>query len=188
MSDPLKTVHINYCDEFSGPKVSALMEIIANIFNQDKPDTIYLTMSSTGGEVDPGLALYNFLRGMPVKLITHNIGTVCSMANVVFLAGGERYANPRSSFLLHGNHLSLSKDEELSLGRIKELTSILEQSQNKMAGVIVDRTLLKIGEIGRLLVQGEAWSPDFAKEKGIIDDVREFRIGSGIPTHSINFR
>jgi len=52
--------------------------------------------------VRDGVTLYNFIRSLPVKTIMHNIGIIDSIANVVFLAANERYANPSSSFLFHG--------------------------------------------------------------------------------------
>jgi len=49
-----------------------------------------------------GMNLYNVLRAMPFKLITHNVGNVDSIGNAVFLARAERYACPHSTFMFHG--------------------------------------------------------------------------------------
>ena len=49
-----------------------------------------------------GLNLYNVLRALPTKLITHNVGNVDSIGNAIFLAGVERYACPHSTFMFHG--------------------------------------------------------------------------------------
>lgn len=49
-----------------------------------------------------GMNLYNILRAMPFKLVTHNVGNVDSIDNAVFLAGEERYASPHSTFMFHG--------------------------------------------------------------------------------------
>ena len=38
--------------------------------------TVYLALSTPGGDVAQGITLYNLLRGMPFKLITHNVGNV----------------------------------------------------------------------------------------------------------------
>ena len=45
-----------------------------------------------------GMNLYNFLRGLPIRLTTHNVGNVDSIGNAVFLAGEHRYACPHSPF------------------------------------------------------------------------------------------
>ena len=41
---------------------------------------------------DEARAVYNAMIAMPYPIITHNIGNVDSIANVIFLAGGTRYA------------------------------------------------------------------------------------------------
>lgn len=58
-------------------------------------------ISSQGGETAAGFTAYNFLKSLPVTVRTHNISNVESIANIVFLAGSERFANPLSRFLLH---------------------------------------------------------------------------------------
>lgn len=62
---------------------------------------INLHISSQGGETGAGFTAYNFLKSLPVMLRTHNISNIESIANIVFLAGKERFANPISRFLLH---------------------------------------------------------------------------------------
>ena len=49
-----------------------------------------------------GVTLYNYIKSLSVKVVMHNVGLVNSIANVIFLAGNERYAVPHSSFLFHG--------------------------------------------------------------------------------------
>src|SRR5207253_6450721 len=60
---------------------------------------IYILFASYGGNVAAGIAAYNALRALPVKLITHNIGNVDSIANIIFLAGQERIAVPHATFM-----------------------------------------------------------------------------------------
>ena len=63
---------------------------------------IYVLLSSPGGSVASGVALYNYITSLPARVIIPNIGIVDSVANLVFLAGTKRYAAPNSSFLFHG--------------------------------------------------------------------------------------
>ncbi|RFS80340.1 Clp protease [Leclercia adecarboxylata] len=62
---------------------------------------INIHLSSQGGDTAAGFSAYNFLKSLPVTLRTHNISNVESIANIIFLAGSERSANPISRFLLH---------------------------------------------------------------------------------------
>jgi len=46
---------------------------------------IYYLFASPGGEVAQGLAVYNILKGLPVKTTMHNVGNVDSIGNAIFL-------------------------------------------------------------------------------------------------------
>jgi ATP-dependent protease ClpP protease subunit len=47
-------------------------------------------MSSPGGALDDALSLYGFLRTLPIKLTTANMGTIASITIAPFLAGTHR--------------------------------------------------------------------------------------------------
>ena len=63
---------------------------------------VYLAISTPGGQVQAGMTLFNTLPSMPFELIVHNIGSVNSIGNVMFLAGQQRYAVDNATFMLHG--------------------------------------------------------------------------------------
>ena len=46
---------------------------------------IHLLFQSTGGTVADGIALYNYLRTLPIELHLYNAGTVSSIAVIVVL-------------------------------------------------------------------------------------------------------
>ena len=60
-----------------------------------------ILFSSQGGSTDQGLALYNFIRELPVPIHMHAVGHVGSMAIPVFVAGDRRTATPVSRFFFH---------------------------------------------------------------------------------------
>ena len=78
-----------------------------------------------GGECSYGFSLYNFLVSLPVPVKTHNLGTVESMGNIIFLAGELRTACHYSKFLFHPFHWTLNgavdhvrmSDYAMSLGQ-----------------------------------------------------------------------
>lgn len=57
-------------------------------------DELVLKIATMGGECSYGFSLYNFLISLPVPVKTHNLGTVESMGNIIFLAGKHA---PRAS-------------------------------------------------------------------------------------------
>ncbi len=64
-------------------------------------DQINVHISSYGGEVAEGLAIYNTLRSHKAKIRTVCDGFACSAASVIFMAGDERVMNAASLLMIH---------------------------------------------------------------------------------------
>src|SRR5690348_15092335 len=98
---PLERIYLVFTLGITPQTVQKLLTECAAWANQGAKE-IYLMFASLGGNVPAGIAAYSALRALPVKLITHNIGNVDSIANIIFLAGEERLAVPHSTFMFHG--------------------------------------------------------------------------------------
>ena len=70
--------------------------------------TAHLLIQSNGGYVSDGICLYNYLSKFPIQFVTYNAGAVASIAVIVFLAGGRRYASETARFMLHKSHATAS--------------------------------------------------------------------------------
>ena len=182
----LDTFYVSFIDGIDNAKVQQIMTICSNILDQYNPLNIYFMISSGGGDVDAGIALYNFLKALPVQIVMHNIGTIDSIANVVFLAGDERYASSHTSFLFHGVTWGFGAGASLNLNQIREVESRLKISQNKIAGIICRNTSITNSQITRLFKQGKTEGVSFALDKGIISEERDAQIPIGAPSASIN--
>jgi ATP-dependent Clp protease protease subunit len=68
--------------------VNALMDIFDKKMRQGQREFILL-ISSPGGSVFHGLSAYNYLKGIPADIITHNFGSVDSIG-VTLYCGGEK--------------------------------------------------------------------------------------------------
>lgn len=147
-----KTIYINFFDGIDPVKVNKFIHFTVEAINHYNPSEIYFFISSNGGDVDSGFTLYNFLVSLQSKLtITmHNIGTVDSIANVIFLGGQKRYAAPNSSFLYHGIVMNFNAG---GYGRtiLKENLSRLDGMENRMAETISENSKLTIPELERVL-------------------------------------
>lgn len=80
-------------------------------------DVLNVHISSYGGEVAEGLAIYNMLKNHKAKVRTYCDGFACSIASVIFMAGDERIMNEASLLMIHnawmntvGNAEQLRKD------------------------------------------------------------------------------
>src|SRR5688572_11202486 len=98
---PPETVYVSFIAEINQTTTESLLGLCAKLGNSGVK-RVYLLLSSPGGAVSAGIAAYNLLRAMPFHLVTHNVGSVNSIANVIFLAGEERYASPSATFMFHG--------------------------------------------------------------------------------------
>ena len=97
----MPTAYISFSAEINQSTSEILLGSIFDHVNKGT-EALYLLFSSSGGGVDQGITIYNLLRGLPVPLTIHNVGSVNSIANVIFLAGKKRIACQHSTFMFHG--------------------------------------------------------------------------------------
>ena len=181
-----KTIYITYFDKIDALRVRGLMALCTQLISQYKPTVLHFLFSSPGGEVSAGITFYNFLKSLPVKIIMHNMGSIDSIATVIFLAGEERYAASHSTFLFHG--VSLQINGGIHLSQLNEFRSGIQEDQNKIAGIIASNTKMKKKEIKNLFLQGESKTTSFAIEKGIINSVKQAIIPNGEMHITANFQ
>ena len=109
----------------------------------------------------------------------HNYGFIASMANVIFLAGEERYANSNATFLLHG--ITNELRGQFFTHQLEEFLSNMKSNEERLQKIYIDRTKLTKDEINKLFQSGEAKNADYAKEKQIITDIRDITINLNAP-------
>jgi ATP-dependent Clp protease protease subunit len=182
-----QTVYISYYDVINEQKTKSLMALCADIIAQYNPGRLYFLFSSTGGSVDAGVAMYNYLRALPVPLVMHNTGSVDSIANVIFLAADERYANPNSSFLLHGISWGFAQGANLTWAALQETVSRFKADEARMSGIITARTTILADELTVLYRQGDSVGLTYARDKGLVRDIVEAKVPAGAPFIACNF-
>ncbi len=181
-----KAIYVNFFDAIIDVKVKAIMGAVSEIINQRKPDVIYCLFSSSGGQVEAGIALYNFLRSLPIEIIMHNTGSIDSIANVIFLSANTRYASIHSSFLFHGITWNFPANTSTNRNQLTEILSGLDASETKIRGIITERTRLTPEEVQALFTQGECKDPNFALSKGIVNEIKNPAIPKDVPILSFN--
>jgi ATP-dependent Clp protease, protease subunit len=72
-----------------------------NIATRQGVGKVHLLIQSTGGIVEDGIAIYNYLTNLPLELITYNEGAVQSIGLLLYLAGKLRKCARDASFLIH---------------------------------------------------------------------------------------
>lgn len=91
-------------------------------------DVINLRISSLGGDVNEGLAIYRRLADHPAKVITHIDGYAASIASVIAMAGNEIRIAAAGAVMIHEAY-------GLAFGNALELRSIADQMEATTASI-----------------------------------------------------
>jgi ATP-dependent protease ClpP protease subunit len=82
-------------------QTNALRGRIATILERQDFESLTILFSSEGGSTDQSLALYNFLRALPLPVHMHGVGHIGSASVPVFLGGHRRTCTPFARFFFH---------------------------------------------------------------------------------------
>lgn len=132
------TVHIV---NFTAPINSATCgQLIAKCSQavQEGASRLVIKIATMGGECSYGFSMYNFLMALPIPVHTHNLGTVESMGNIIFLAGERRTACRHSKFLFHPFHWTLHGSVDHA--RMSEYAMSLDEDLVLYARIVEERT------------------------------------------------
>jgi ATP-dependent Clp protease protease subunit len=140
---------------------------------------IYLIISSGGGNVFEGLSIGAFMKALPVKVTTHNIGQIDSIASVIFAAGATRYANTNCSFLFHGVSMHYERQDFIE-SQLEEQYRSVKRLRESIAAAFVAYTGLSIADTEALMISGATiLSANEALTKAIIHEIRDAAIPAG---------
>lgn len=140
--------------------------------NQD----IVLNISSPGGKVTDGLAMYDMLEAYEGNVTTLGFGLVASIASVLLLAGKRVKMTPNSFLMIHnpwtvaiGDSAEMTANAELLAKMEKKLLNIYVSKLQK-SGKVEGNIQLKV----KRMMDAETWLPaDEALEMGFIDEIQE---------------
>ena len=181
------TVYVSFSAEISAQTSEALLGFLGQLVNKGARK-VYLLLSSPGGSVTHGVTLYNTLRALPIELTTHNVGSVNSIANMVFLAGNPRYASTNSTFMFHGVGFDVKNQMRFEEKILRERLDGILADQKKIASIISERTNLEQSDVEDLFRQAVTRDPDYALSNGVIDEIREASIPAGAAFHQLVFK
>ena len=132
----MATVGLNFHGPISYPATTKLRNAMCATVNerlQDgkrQHDKLYLFMNSIGGSLDDGIALFGFLRSLPIELTAINLGLIASIAIAPFLAGKKRIALPHSSFHFHDFEYNYAAAHNLTRLEYQDHTQILNSARD----------------------------------------------------------
>jgi ATP-dependent protease ClpP protease subunit len=182
-----ETYYVSFSAEINPNTTESLISVMANLVNQ-RVKTIHLLISTPGGSVMNGLNVYNILRGLPVELITHNVGNVDSIGNAIFLAGSKRYATAQSTFMFHGVGFDIANRVRLEEKNLREQLQSILSDQKRIGAIITERTKVSEKDASTLFLEAQTKNATDAISMGIIHEIRDVQIPVGGPVISLVFQ
>lgn len=165
---------------FTGPIESNGVGRIAAALNSAANanyDEVHLCFSSIGGYVADGIYLYNHIRGLPVKVVAHNIGSVSSIAVAVFLAADERYCSSHAMFMIHPT--AFPQLDGMSAERLQSALRAALADDNRTENILRERATIPENILANRRVLDVHITPNEAVEFGLVQGVREFSLPQG---------
>jgi ATP-dependent Clp protease protease subunit len=163
--------------------INALMTAIDKKMAQGETEFVIL-ISSPGGSVFHGLSAYNYLKGLPVSIITHNFGSVDSIGVVLFCGGSKRLSVPQARFLLHGVSASF-RNERLEEPQLEERLKGLKIDVENIAKVVAANTGKTVDDVTKAMLERTTLNPEEAKSWGLVHDIKSELFEAGCEVISI---
>jgi ATP-dependent Clp protease protease subunit len=181
------TTYVSFSSDINPTSTETLIAAMAQCANNGVRE-VCLLLSTPGGQVMYGLNLYNVLRSMPFRLITHNVGNVDSIGNAIFLAGERRYACPHSTFMFHGVAAGVGAGGRLEEKSLRERLDSIKADTKRIGSIIEERTNLNPRQVGKLFLEARTKDAAYAASVGIVDEIRDIKIPQGSPVISLVFQ
>jgi ATP-dependent protease ClpP protease subunit len=160
---PVASLHI-YGDIGSwGVSASSFVEELKAV---DAPE-IRLYLSSPGGEVFDGLAVYNALRSHRAKVIVQVDSLAASIASVIAMAGDRIIMAPHSQMMIHmATGIACGEATEM-----REYADFLDRQSENIAGVYAERAGGTVKQWLKAMAQETWYFAAEAVEAGLADEV-----------------
>ena len=136
---------------------------------EDPEKEIRLYINSPGGEVYPGLGIYDTMQMLKCDISTVCVGLAASMGSLLLMAGtpGKRYALPNARIVIHQGSGGFSGDTPDIEVQARETINLVTRCIEIMA----HHTNQPFDKIKRDTERDYFMGADEAQEYGIIDDV-----------------
>ena len=179
-----QTFYIKFFAPVVPESVAALMQVVDNKIKQGAKK-LGLLISSPGGDVFQGLSAYNFLRGIPFEITTHNFGSADSIGVVLFCSGSRRLSVPHARFLLHGVQCNFHQPISLEEKQLEERLKGLQIDMGNIARVIADTVNKDKEKVLDDMLNRTTLYPEQAVEYGLVHEIKSELFEPGAEVISI---
>ena len=158
--------------------INALLTAVTQEMGSGQKE-ITLLISTPGGSVFHGLSAYNYLKGLPLRLTTHNYGSVDSIGVVLYCAGADRLCVPQARFLLHGVSAQFPQAAQLEEPQLEERLKGLRSDIENISKVVAANANKSVEEVVQAMIQRTTLNPEEAKAWGLVHDIRSSLMPAG---------
>ena len=165
-----RTAHIKFFAAVDQSTIGRLMTAVEQKLKEGIGRFVLL-ISSPGGNVFDGLSAYNFLRGIPAEVVTHNFGSADSIASVIYCAGAKRLCAPQGRFLLHGIGFDVQGarfDEKMLEERVKDL----RDQRESISKIVSEASGQPLERVEQDILQGTVLNAQDAVEYGLVHAIK----------------
>jgi ATP-dependent Clp protease protease subunit len=183
--------NISVVIRFFAPVIDVTINALMNAIDQKMKagqKSFILLISSPGGTVFHGLSAYNYLKGIPADITTHNFGSVDSIGVVLYCAGKRRLSVPTARFLLHGVSAQFPQPVSLEEKQLEEKLKSLQIDLQNIARVIASNTGKSPDEVIQALLDRTTLNPEEAKSWGLVHEIKVELFPPGAEVISIQYQ
>jgi ATP-dependent protease ClpP protease subunit len=167
--------------------INALMNAIDQKMKQGQKDFILL-ISSPGGSVFYGLSAYNYIKGLPANVITHNFGSVDSIGVVLYCGGNKRLSVPQARFLLHGVSSNFPQNASLEEKQLEERLKGLRIDVENIAKVVAANSGKSQEQVRQAMLDRTTLNPEEALSWGLVHEIKVELFPPGTEVISIQYQ
>ena len=182
-----KPVVIRFFAPVIDATVNTLMSTVDQRMKQGIKDFIIL-ISSPGGSVIHGLSAYNYLKGLPASITTHNFGSVDSIGIVLYCAGSKRLSVPQARFLFHGVSAQFRGEQNLDEKLLEERLKGLRIDMENIAKVIAANTGKSAKDVIDAMFERITLNPEEAQSWGLVHEINSKLFEEGSEVIAIQFQ
>jgi ATP-dependent Clp protease, protease subunit len=167
--------------------INSLMDAIDNKMKVGVAD-FKILISSPGGSVFHGLSAYNYLKGLPANITTHNFGSVDSIGVVLYCGGSKRLSVPQARFLIHSVSSNFRQGESLEEKQLEERLKGLQIDVRNISRVISANTEKSFENVTEAMLERTTLDPEQAKDWGLVHEITAKLFEPGSEVISIQYQ
>ncbi len=151
--------------------IKEVMKDIDTANSLDHVEEIVVTISSRGGMLYEGFALYEHIKASskPIDIIAE--GYCMSAAVMILQAGRKRSARPLTTFMIHPSNMS--QEEGKPYNEILTIVEAYKRNHDLFIKLTIERAKVSREEVEKLYEPRKYLSAKQALEMGLIDEIKE---------------